>query len=300
MNEIGFLTPDRNAEKMPNGLEDLAERGNVPGGTAEGNRIMRKLLLTCGLIAAAWIVPSVVSAQNRNNNNTGSGNSGFGSTGSSGFGSTGSSGFGSTGSSGLGGTSGFGATGGSGFGSTGLGGQGANGQTGFGGQNQLGGNASNGGILGRNTNQNGILGRNTQNQGVGGNNNLGGGGRGGGGNRGNGNNGLNAQNGGGGNSGNANQTPLVRPRLEVAFDYPRPKTDAIQITLETRLTKLSVKSPGLKSVTVAVADKGEVVLRGEVGSEAESKLAEISLRIEPGVRTIRNELTFPVAATPDE
>ena len=290
MSEIGFLTPDRNAEKMRVDVEDLADRGNVPAGTAEGNRIMRKLLLTCGLIAAACFVPSVVSAQNRNN--TGTGNSGMGSTGSSGFGSTGSSGFGSTGSSGFGGTSGFGSTGSSGFGAQG--GQGTNGQTGFGAQNQLGANGNNGGILGRNTNQNGILGRNVQNQGLGGNNNLGGG-RGGGGNRGNGNNGLNAQNGGSGNGGNANQTPIIRPRLEVAFDFPKPKTDAIQVKLETRLTKLSVKSPGLKSVTVAVEDKGEVVLSGEVGSESESKLAENLLRLEPGVRTVRNELTFPVA-----
>ena len=251
---------------------------------------MKKLLLTCVLITAACLAPTVASAQNRSN--TGTGN-----TGSSGFGSTGSSAFGSTSASGLGGSSPFGSTGGSG--STGFGaqnGQGANGQTGFGGQNQLGANGNNGGILGRNINQNqGILGRNVQNQGAGGNTGQGGG-RGGGGNRGN--NGNNSQNGGGGNGANANQTPLVRPRLEVAFDYPQPKTSAIQTKLETRLTNLSLKTPGLKSVRVAVEDKGEVVLRGEVGSAAESKLAEISLRIEPGVRTVRNELTFPAAAPP--
>lgn len=255
---------------------------------------MRKLLMTCGLIAMACLAPSVASAQNRNN--TGAGNTG--NTGMSGFGSTGSSAFGSIGSSGLGGTSGFGATGGSG--STGFGaqnGQGTNGQTGFGGQNQLGANGNNGGLLGRNTNQNQLLGRNVQTQGAGGNNNLGGG-RGGGGNRGN--NGNNALNGGGGNGGSTNQTPLVRPRQKVAFDWPQPKTAAIQITLETRLTKLSVKSPGMKSIMVAVEGKGEVVLRGEVDSESESKLAERSLRLEPGVWTIRNELTFPAAAPADE
>lgn len=257
---------------------------------------MKKLLLTCGLITAACLAPTVASAQNRTN--TGTGN-----TGTSGFGSTGASAFGSTGSSGLGGSSPFGSTGGSGTGSTGFGtqnGQGANGQTGFGGQNQAGANGNNGGILGRNTSQNqGILGRNAQNQGAGGNIGGLGGGRGGGGNRGN--SGLNAQNGGGGNGANANQTPLVRPRQKVAFDYRLPTSGAIQTTLEARLTKLSVKkAPGLKSVRVAVEDKGEVVLRGEVASASESKLAENMLRFEPGVRTVRNELTFPAAATPDE
>ena len=257
---------------------------------------MRKLLLTCGLIAVACLTPAVVSAQNRTN--TGTGN-----TGSSGFGNTGSSSFGSTGASGLGGSSGFGSTGsglGSGTGSTGFGNQtglGNTGQTGFGGQNQLGANGNNGGILGRNTNQNqGILGRNVQNQGTGGNNGQGGGR--GGGNRGN--NGSNSQNGGGGNGANANQIPLVRPRQKVAFDYRLPTSDAIQTTLETRLTKLSVKAPGLKSVMVAVEEKGEVVLRGEVASVSESKLAENMLRLEPGVRTVRNELTFPAAAPSDD
>ncbi len=258
---------------------------------------MRRLLITCGLFAAACAVPILASAQTQNrNNNTGS--SGLGSTGSSGFGSTGSSGFGSTGSSG------FGSTGASGFGSNaGTGGQaggfGTNGQTGLGGQGQNGANA-NGGLLGRGTNQNGILGRNAQNQGMQGNNlGGGGGGRGGGGNRGG--NGLNGLNGGGGNSGNANQTPIVRPRQKIAFDYKLPSSSAIQSTIEARLTKLSDKRPSLKSVRVAIEDKGEVVLRGEVASADDAKLAENMLRQEPGVRTVRNELSFPTSTpTTDE
>ena len=256
---------------------------------------MRRLLITCGLFAAACVVPELASAQNQQNRNTNTGSSGFGSTGSSGFGSTGSSGFGSTGSSG------FGSTGASGFGSnSGSGGQaggfGTNGQSGLGGPGQTGANA-NGGLLGRGANQNGILGRNVQNQGIQGNN-LGGGGGGGGrggggGNRGG--NGLNGLNGSGGNSGNANQTPLVRPRQKIAFDYKLPSSAAIQSTIEGRLTKLSVKRPSLKSVMVAIGDKGEVVLRGEVASADDAKLAENMLRQEPGVRTVRNELSFPTS-----
>ena len=249
---------------------------------------MRRLLITCGLFAVACVVPELASAQNQQNRNTNTGSSGFGSTGSSGFGSTGSSGFGSTGSSG------FGSTGASGFGSnSGTGGQaggfGTNGQTGVGGQGQ---NGANGGLLGRGTNQNGFLGRNVQNQGMQGNNlGGGGGGRGGGGNRGG--NGLNGLNGGGGNGGKANQTPIVRPRQKIAFDYTLPSSSAIQSTIEARLTKLSVKRPSLKSVMVAVEDKGEVVLRGEVASADDAKLAENMLRQEPGVRSVRNELSFP-------
>lgn len=263
--------------------------------TAEEYLIMRRLLLTCGLIAMVLQAPSLASAQNR-------GNTGAGNSGTSGFGSTSSTAFGNAGSSGLAGSSAFGSSGESGFGSgsgsTGFGslnGQNANGQMGLGGQNQLGANGSNGGLLGRNTNQNQFLGRNLQNQGTSGNTGLGGGRS-----DGRGSNGLNALNGGGGNGTTANQTPLVRPRQKVAFDYRLPTSDAIQTTLETRLTRLSVKAPGLKSVMVAVEEKGEVVLRGEVGSAAESKLAENMLRLEPGVRTVRNELAFPTSAILDE
>ena len=251
---------------------------------------MRRLLITCGLFAAACATPDLASAQNQQNRNNNTGSSGFGSTGSSGFGSNGSSGFGSTGSSG------FGSTGASGFGSnSGAGGQaggfGANGQTGLGGQGQNGANA-NGGLLGRGANQSGFLGRNVQNQGMQGNNlGGGGGGRGGGGNRGG--NGLNGLNGGGGNGGNANQTPIVRPRQKIAFEYTLPTSSAIQSTIEARLTKLSDKRHSLKSVMVAVEDKGEVVLRGEVASADDAKLAENMLRQEPGVRSVRNELSFP-------
>ncbi len=249
---------------------------------------MRTILLTCGLIAALSLAPAVASAQNQNQNRntTGSGNTGGmssltgGTGGSNPFAATGGSG---NGSMGLGGQNGLGLNG-----QTGLG---TNGQAGFGGQNQLGANGNNGGILGRNTNQNQFLGRNAQNQGVGGNNGQGGG-RGGGGNR---RTGQESLNGGGANGGNANQSQIVRPRLEVGFDFPKPKTGKIQVALETRLTKLSVKTPGMKSIMVAVEDKGEVILRGEVGSESEAKLAVELLRLEPGVQSIRSELTFPAA-----
>ena len=287
MNEFGFLTCRRIAEKMLTVIAFLMGRDNISARTAEGSQKMRTTLLTCGLIAVAALAPTIASAQNQNRNNAGSGNTG---------------GLSSV-TGGAGASNPFAATGGSGAGSTGFGGQnglglngqtglGTNGQAGFGGQNQLGANGNNGGILGRNTNQNQFLGRNAQNQGVGGNNGQGGG-RGGGGNRRTGQESLNG--GGGANGGNANQSQLVRPRLEVGFDFPKPKTGNIQVALETRLTKLAVKTPGMKSITVAVEDKGEVILRGEVGSESESKLAVELLRLEPGVQSIRSELTFPAA-----
>lgn len=259
---------------------------------------MKTQLTTVVLATLVCLLPEMANAQNRN---TGSS---LGSGGSSGFGSSGSSGFGNSGSSGFGGSGGFGSTGGNGFGggTSGFGGQngfgGNQNQSGFGNQNMLGNNANNGGILGRNTNQNQFLGRNIQNMGMGGNNQFGGGGgRNGGGNRGN--NALNALN-GGGNGNGASQPLLVRPRQKIAFEYRLPETDQIHSTLTTRLTKLSANSPGLKNVTIAMEEKGVAVLKGEVASESDAKLAENVLRLEPGIRTVRNELTFPVAKDPVE
>jgi len=261
---------------------------------------MRSLILSCSLIAAIGI-PLSASAQMNNGGgggrtgSTGStgmgGSSGFG---SSGFGNAGSSGFGNSGSSF--GSSGFGqgGMGSGGMGSTGMGGMGQNGM-GMGGQQQ-GGN-----FLGANNNPNQFLGRGNTGQqgGMGqngmmnqfGNNNRGG-------NRGNNLNTMNSMLGGmnGMNSGMNNRSQqVIRPRQRVAFDYPVPKTDTMHVNLKSQLERVAVRNPGMSNVLLSVDPSGELVLRGAVKSEADAKLAVNLVRLEPGVRSVRNELTFPPA-----
>ena len=267
---------------------------------------MRRLILTCGLLAVAGVLPTVASAQ-INNNRVGTGSTG----GSSNFGST--SGFGgSTGSSGFG-NSGFGNAGGftGGLGNGGLGGGGLGGGMGTGagglGAMGLGGNGmgalgqnQGGGFIGGNNNQ-GLIGRNNQNQnGMGGMNgmmNQFGGGNMNRGQRGNLNmNSINSMFGNNNNS-NANTAPPIRPRQKVAFDYPVPKGDALQTNLQVQLTAVAKRNPKLSNVLVSTGDAGEVILRGAVKTEADAKLAEHLVRFEPGVRSVRNELTF--TATPE-
>lgn len=187
---------------------------------------------------------------------------------------------------GLGG--GMGGTGAGGLGSMGLGGQGMGGI----GQNQ------GGGFIGGNNGQ-GLIGRNGQNQnGLGGMNGMmnqfGGGNM----NRGQrGNMNLNAINSMFGNNGNssANHAPPIRPRQKVAFDYPVPKSEVLQTNLQSQLTQVAKRNPKLSNILVSSGDAGEVILRGVVKTEADAKLAEHLVRFEPGVRSVRNELTFTAA-----
>ncbi len=167
------------------------------------------------------------------------------------------------------------------------------GQNGAGGQN---------GFLGANPNQNSFLGRgNAQNQGGamglngmmnqlgnnrGGNRNA---------NRGNMNTMSSMFNNGGSMNGQSSAPP-IRPRQRVAFDYPLPKGEVLQTTLQSQLTKSAIRRPAMANVMVSLNSDGEVLMRGAVSSQSEAKLVENMMRLEPGVRSVRNELTYPNAA----
>ena len=176
-----------------------------------------------------------------------------------------------------------------------MGGMGGNAMGGMGGQ-------QGGAFIGGNRNQQQFLGRNSQvtgnGQGQNGMNQFGQGNRGGG-NRGNLNTFNNMMGGMNGNMGggmNTNQAPAIRPRQRVAFDYPVPTNDSIQTKMAVHISKMSTRNPGLKDVNIAMNPGGEAVLTGSVSSQSHSKLAENLLRLEPGVRSVRNELTFPEPA----
>lgn len=264
---------------------------------------MRSLFLTCSLVAAFGMPASAIAQLNNGGGRGSSGSSGMGgsSFGSSGFGGAGSSGgFGSSGfgsaGSGMGGSGfgGMGSGGTGGMGSGGMGGMGQGGMGGMGGQQQ--------GFLGANNNPNQFLGRgNAQQQGGMGQNGMmnqfgnNGGNRGG--NRGNNLNTMNSMLGNSGmNSGMNRQQPVIRPRQKVAFDYPAPKTDTLHVTLKSQLDRISLRHPGMTNVLVSSESNGELVLRGAVKSEADAKRAVNLVRLEPGVRSVRNELTFPPSA----
>ena len=181
-------------------------------------------------------------------------------------------------------------------GNGGFGQNGAGGAAGMNGQQQ-----GQQGFLGRNTNQNQFLGRNVQGGqgGQGGNQNQTGNNRRGAANRNGGNqannmaNMMQQQNGQTNARGVASQYPPVRPRQTVGFTYSKPQLATVSVKLETRLTKRSE----LKAVSVSVDPSGDLVLKGQVASADDAMRAENLIRLEPGVQNIRNELTYPDAAT---
>ena len=101
--------------------------------------------------------------------------------------------------------------------------------------------------------------------------------------------------GGGMAGGAARQAPAIRPLQKVAFTHTAPHLPTVSTKLETRLNKMTAfKSPN-RNLNLSVGKAGELVLKGQVASAEDAKLAENMARLEPGVRTVRNELTYPDA-----
>jgi osmotically-inducible protein OsmY len=95
----------------------------------------------------------------------------------------------------------------------------------------------------------------------------------------------------------ANNQRTIRPRLTVSFDYPEPTMQKATTAMSKRFEKLS-KRAAFKGVTID-ADGGRVTLRGEVDSAETGRLAVMMTRLEPGVRSVLNELTVTKAPAPE-
>lgn len=204
-----------------------------------------------------------------------------------------------------GGSSGSSAFGGSSFGTTAMGGGGATrpGQTAAAGTGRntqtrgatTGVNAQGAnGFLGANNNPNNFIGRNTQGQQATTANtnrqNFRGGQQ-----RGLDQSLLNLLSGANQNTGtSSNRTNTIRPRQKVNFDHPTLQAQVVVDGVKERFQKLSARYPHLKTIELIPAEEeGRVILRGQVKSENESKLAESLVRLEPGVKSIQNELRYP-------
>ncbi len=94
---------------------------------------------------------------------------------------------------------------------------------------------------------------------------------------------------GGGNSGtNASGYRVPIPQQKVAFDYRDRPAPEVSQRLATQLDKASQRL-AIRGVALSV-EEGTVTLRGTVKSEGDRRLAEQLVRLEPGVRSVVNEL----------
>jgi osmotically-inducible protein OsmY len=94
----------------------------------------------------------------------------------------------------------------------------------------------------------------------------------------------------GGQGGRA-QNRVVRPRQRIAFEYSAPQGTQITSSLGKQLKNIVSRRPALANVEID-SQGGEVVLRGNVDTSEQARLAEALVRLEPGVRAIRNELVI--------
>lgn len=89
---------------------------------------------------------------------------------------------------------------------------------------------------------------------------------------------------------------LYRPRLRIAFAFPRPSGDVVgeRITQELQLIdRLRLPSP----ISVSVED-GTAILRGVVTSSHDREMIARLVSFEPGIVRVRNELQIQSTATP--
>ncbi|MBA4064948.1 MAG: hypothetical protein C0501_14790 [Isosphaera sp.] len=114
---------------------------------------------------------------------------------------------------------------------------------------------------------------------------------------------LGGQRSGLGGTGLASNTSAVVVPLPVQFSFPTmpafPTAPAAAPQLRADITGMLARSAGAISNPAGVqvlTEAGAVVLRGAVASPDEARLVEGMVRLTPGVRAVRNELTFPTAA----
>lgn len=93
------------------------------------------------------------------------------------------------------------------------------------------------------------------------------------------------QNNRGGSTGNSS-IKRARPQQRIAFTYPKSRLAETQVVVGERIGRLT----GVHGVGTSISDQGVVTLTGSVGSEDTKKLAEALVRLEPGVRSVQNEI----------
>lgn len=93
------------------------------------------------------------------------------------------------------------------------------------------------------------------------------------------------------NSNNSNaQTQSITPQLRLGFALPPLPAVELQSTVQSRLVGLPALGPRTNGVIAKADPQGLVVLTGSVQSEDDRLLMETLVRMEPGVRSVRNEL----------
>lgn len=97
----------------------------------------------------------------------------------------------------------------------------------------------------------------------------------------------------GGSRGSSGEPRRIPVRLKLGFLRPTPRqTLAIGGRAGLDLTRFVRMRPGLQAVGATMDDQGQVTLTGVTPDDASRRLAVNLLRLQPGVRSIRNEIAL--------
>jgi osmotically-inducible protein OsmY len=90
------------------------------------------------------------------------------------------------------------------------------------------------------------------------------------------------------NQGNTGRSNLkrARPQQRIAFTYPKANLVATQVQMSERFQRMT----SVSGASASISDEGVATLTGVVTSDDSRKLAEALARLEPGVRSVVNEL----------
>lgn len=78
----------------------------------------------------------------------------------------------------------------------------------------------------------------------------------------------------------------ARPQQRISFQYPKANLARTQVELSQRFERLKTVS----GADTSISDEGVAVLTGTVANDEARKLAEALARLEPGVRSVDNQL----------
>jgi hypothetical protein len=84
----------------------------------------------------------------------------------------------------------------------------------------------------------------------------------------------------------------IRPRQRIAFSYPIRAAETVNIELTRQLLEIAEVQTELAGVAVTIDDSGVATITGTVDTQEQRRLAELLVRLEPGVRSVRNEMTI--------
>lgn len=88
----------------------------------------------------------------------------------------------------------------------------------------------------------------------------------------------------------------VRIRPQVSFPFQTRPTAAVHSSLNLSFNRITNRGPDFANIQFSANGQGQVTLRGSVPNEQAARVAAALVRLEPGVRSVRNEMSVTTSS----